>query len=258
MCHAQVNVELQAWLWWIHVHFLQIVWLRMNMGCWEGLLLHSLTRGEGTLEMGPVTISTCLNSKYLYFWIELESKAVESSVGQLVFQGLLVLIFFFFHAHSGFPSPVVHFLALCPTWFAICFCTDPCLSASFLPVHAYAALQAVSPGILTLLAPYDEWTILTDIWCYPGQTFFPLCFFLPLFLSLILPHPPPPSASSLLDLQRDWEQAELISTLVLHSAASVSFSAALGSAQSCSLCLFALSFLESSSSASCWGSSAGI
>lgn len=44
------------------------------------------------LQMGPVTISTCLNSKYLYFWIELESKAVELSVGQLGFQGLLVSI----------------------------------------------------------------------------------------------------------------------------------------------------------------------
>lgn len=83
-----------------------------------------------------------------------------------------------------------------------------------------------------------------------------LCLFF--FFSLSLPHPPPPSTASLLDLQRDWKQAELISSLVLHSAASVSFSAAPGSAQSCSLSLFALSVLEGSSSASCCGSGAGI
>jgi len=81
---------------------------------------------------------------------------------------------------------------------------------------------------------------------------------LPFFPPLSFPHPPPPPTAFLLDLQRDWKQAELISRLVLHSAASVSFSAVLGSAQSCSLSLFALSFLEGSSSASCWGSGAGI
>lgn len=78
------------------------------------------------------------------------------------------------------------------------------------------------------------------------------------FFPFSIPHPPPPSTASLLDLQRDWKQAELISRLVLHSAASVSFSAALGSAQSCSLSLFALSFSEGSSTASCWASGAGI
>lgn len=83
-----------------------------------------------------------------------------------------------------------------------------------------------------------------------------LCLFF--FFPLSLPLPPPPSTASLLDLQRDWKQAELISSLVLHSAASVSFSAAPGSAQPCSLSLFALSVLEGSSSASCCGSGAGI
>lgn len=48
-------------------------------------------------------------------------------------------------------------------------------------MHAYASLQAGDPGTVAASAPSDEWTLLTDIWWYPGQTFFSLCRFFPLF-----------------------------------------------------------------------------